>query len=109
VYIFIFLYFCFFAFFANNLIRVIRNLLIYIYIYDMIIIDELFRRIRFYLTFFTKKSNKNDIIILELQTLLKNHIANTEGNIKRCLDNQEYILYELKKINRYKDLQNEVW
>ena len=42
----------------------------------MIIIDELFRRIRFYLTFFTKKSNKNDIIILELQTLLKNHIAN---------------------------------
>ena len=104
MYIFIFLYFCFFA---NNLIRVIRNLLIYIYI--MIIIDELFRRIRFYLTFFTKKSNKNDIIILELQTLLKNHIANTEGNIKRCLDNQEYILYELKKINRYKDLQNEVW
>jgi hypothetical protein len=75
----------------------------------MIIIDELFRRIRFYLTFFTKKSNKNDIIILELQTLLKNHIANTEGNIKRCLDNQEYILYELKKINRYKDLKNEVW
>ena len=59
--------------------------------------------------FATKKSNKNDIIILELQTLLKNHIANTEGNIKRCLDNQEYILYELKKINRYKDLQNEVW
>jgi hypothetical protein len=67
-------------------------------------------RLRYYLTYFIKKrDDKNDIIILELQTLLKNHIANTENNMKRCLDNQEYILFELKKITRCKELRNEVW
>ena len=76
----------------------------------MIIIDGLLERLRYYLTYFIKKrDDKNDIIILELQTLLKNHIANTENNIKRCLDNQEYILFELKKITRCKELRNEVW
>jgi len=67
-------------------------------------------RLRYYLTYFIKKrDDKNDIIILELQTLLKNHIVNTENNMKRCLDNQEYILSELKKITRCKELRNEVW
>lgn len=76
----------------------------------MIIIDGLLERLRYYLTYFIKKrDDKNDIIILELQTLLKNHIANTENNMKRCLDNQEYILSELKKITRCKELINEVW
>jgi hypothetical protein len=76
----------------------------------MIIIDGLLERLRYYLTYFIKKRyDKNDIIILELQTLLKNHIANTENNMKRCLDNQEYILSELKKITRCKELKNEVW
>ena len=76
----------------------------------MIIIDGLLERLRYYLTYFIKKKDdKNDIIILELQTLLKNHIANTENNMKRCLDNQEYILSELKKITRCKELRNEVW
>jgi hypothetical protein len=76
----------------------------------MIIIDGLLERLRYYLTYFIKKrDDKNDIIILELQTLLKNHIANTENNMKRCLDNQEYILFELKKITRSKELRNEVW
>jgi hypothetical protein len=76
----------------------------------MIIIDGLLERLRYYLTYFIKKrDDKNDIIILELQTLLKNHIANTENNMKRCLDNQEYILFELKKITRCKELRNEVW
>jgi hypothetical protein len=76
----------------------------------MIIIDGLLERLRYYLTYFIKKrDDKNDIIILELQTLLKNHIANTENNMKRCLDNQEYILSELKKITRCKELRNEVW
>jgi uncharacterized protein YqgQ len=76
----------------------------------MIIIDGLLERLRYYLTYFIKKrDDKNDIIILELQTLLKNHIANTENNMKRCLDNQEYILSELKKITRCKELKNEVW
>jgi hypothetical protein len=76
----------------------------------MIIIDGLLERLRYYLTYFIKKKDdKNDIIILELQTLLKNHIANTENNMKRCLDNQEYILSELKKITRCKELKNEVW
>lgn len=76
----------------------------------MIIIDGLLERLRYYLTYFIKKKDdKNDIIILELQILLKNHIANTENNMKRCLDNQEYILSELKKITRCKELKNEVW
>jgi uncharacterized protein YqgQ len=76
----------------------------------MIIIDGLLERLRYYLTYFIKKrDDENDIIILELQTLLKNHIANTENNMKRCLDNQEYILSELKKITRCKELRNEVW
>ena len=76
----------------------------------MIIIDGLLERLRYYLTYFIKKKDdKNDIIILELQTLLKNHIANTENNMKRCLDNQEYILSELKNITRCKELKNEVW
>ena len=76
----------------------------------MIIIDGLLERLRYYLTYFIKKrDDENDIIILELQTLLKNHIANTENNMKRCLDNQEYILSELKKITRCKELKNEVW
>jgi hypothetical protein len=76
----------------------------------MIIIDGLLERLRYYLTYFIKKrDDKNDIIILELQTLLKNHIVNTENNMKRCLDNQEYILSELKKITRCKELRNEVW
>lgn len=76
----------------------------------MIIIDGLLERLRYYLTYFIKKrDDKNDIIILELQTLLKNHIANTENNMKRCLDNQEYILSELKNITRCKELRNEVW
>ena len=76
----------------------------------MIIIDGLLERLRYYLTYFIiKRDDKNDIIILELQTLLKNHIANTENNMKRCLDNQEYILSELKKITRCKELRNEVW
>ena len=76
----------------------------------MIIIDGLLERLRYYLTYFIKKrDDKNDIIILELQTLLKNHIANTENNMTRCLDNQEYILSELKKITRCKELRNEVW
>jgi hypothetical protein len=76
----------------------------------MIIIDGLLERLRYYLAYFIKKrDDENDIIILELQTLLKNHIANTENNMKRCLDNQEYILFELKKITRCKELRNEVW
>lgn len=70
-------------------------------------IRTLFYNLRYYLTHYTY--SKNDIRILELEGVIKNHIENSENNMKKCLDNQVYILSELKKITRYKELRNDVW
>lgn len=70
-------------------------------------IRTLFDNLRYYLTHYTV--SKNDIRILELEGVIKNHIVNSENNMKKCLDNQVYILSELKKITRYKELRNDVW
>jgi hypothetical protein len=70
-------------------------------------IRTLFDNLIYYLTHCT--ASKNDIRILELERVIKNYIANSENNMKKCLDNQLYILSELKKITRYKELRNDVW
>jgi hypothetical protein len=70
-------------------------------------IRTLFDNLIYYLTHYT--ASKNDIRILELEGVIKNYIANSENNMKKCLDNQLYILSELKKITRYKELRNDVW
>ncbi len=70
-------------------------------------IRTLFDNLRYYLTHYTV--SKNDIRMLELEGVIKNHIENSENNMKKCLDNQVYILSELKKITRYKELKNDVW
>jgi hypothetical protein len=70
-------------------------------------IRTLFDNLIYYLTHYT--ASKNDIRILELERVIKNYIANSENNMKKCLDNQLYILSELKKITRYKELRNDVW
>jgi hypothetical protein len=70
-------------------------------------IRALFDNLIYYLTHYT--ASKNDVRILELEGVIINHIANSENNMKKCLDNQLYILSELKKITRYKELRNDVW
>jgi hypothetical protein len=70
-------------------------------------IRALYDNLIYYLTHCT--ASKNDIRILELERVIKNYIANSENNMKKCLDNQLYILSELKKITRYKELRNDVW